>query len=108
MKKTMIGILSIAIFIIIISCSSDANPQIRIRNERAENVNVKIQTSVNNEFNFNDVEPGQTSEYQTVSEGNITATAILQNESLSFTTVKNTRYTIVISAGRTPSLQIDK
>jgi hypothetical protein len=108
MKKTIVEIISISLLFIIISCSNDINPQFRVLNESAENVKVKIQTSDNKEFHINDVVRGQASEYQTASEGNITVTAIIQNESISFIATKNTRYTIVINTGKAPSLKIDK
>ena len=45
--------------------------------------NVQIQTTGGNTININDVESGQTTEYQFVAEGNITATAVIQNETIS-------------------------
>jgi hypothetical protein len=71
------------------------------------NVNVNIQTSGSNKFSINNIEPGQTTAYQTVSEGNITATAVIQNESVSFLASKNTQYTIVISTGKPPTVHVD-
>ena len=108
MKNIFIGILSLVIFVFISGCSSNTDPQFRIKNEQLNKVNMNIQTSEGKKFNINDIEPGQTTEYQTAVEGNITATAIIQNESLSFLAEKNTHYTIIISAGKPPSLQIDE
>lgn len=108
MKKIFIGILSLVFFVFINGCSNSTDPQFRIRNEQLNKVNMNIQTSGNNRFNINDIEPGQTTAYQAVSEGNITATAIIQNESVSFLAAKNTRYTIVISTGKPPSVHVDK
>jgi hypothetical protein len=107
MKKTMVGILLLTLIFIIVNCSTDPRPEIRVRNEGMENVNVKIQTSANTEIKINDVEPGQTSEYQSTTAGNITATAVSQNESISFTAEMETRYTIVLNPGKPPSIQID-
>ena len=108
MKKIFIGILSLVFFVFINGCSSNTDPQFRIKNEQVSKVNVKIQTSGNNKFSIKDVEPGQTTEYQKVSEGNITATAVIQNESVSFLAEKNTQYTIVISIGKAPSVHVDQ
>jgi hypothetical protein len=108
MKSIIIGILSLVFFILINGCSHSTDPQFRIRNELVDKVNVSVQTSIGNKVNINDVEPGQTTEYQSASEGNITATAIIQNESVSFVAVKNTHYTIVISPGKPPSLHVDQ
>ena len=108
MKNIFIGILSLVIFVFINGCSQNTDPQFRIKNEQLNKVNMNIQTSEGKKFIINDIEPGQTTEYQTAVEGNITATAIIQNESLSFLAEKNTNYTIVISAGKPPSLQIDE
>ncbi|MCX6150331.1 MAG: hypothetical protein NTX22_07420 [Ignavibacteriales bacterium] len=69
---------------------------------------MNIQTSGSNKFSIDDIEPGQTTEYQTAPEGNITATAVFQNESVSFLAAKNTHYTIVISTGKPPLLRIDQ
>ena len=108
MKNIFISILSLVFLAFINGCSHNTNPQCRIRNEQLNKINVNIQTSTGNKFSINDVEPGQTTDYQTASEGNITATAIIQNESVSFLAVKNTHYTIVISTGKPPSLQVDQ
>ncbi|MHB8871923.1 MAG: hypothetical protein ACYC5G_05720 [Candidatus Doudnabacteria bacterium] len=69
---------------------------------------MNIRTSGNSKLSINNVEPGQTTEYQTASEGNITAVAVIQNESVSFLATKNTHYTIVISTGKPPSLHVDE
>ena len=108
MKYIFIGILSLVFFLFLNGCSSNKNPQFRIRNEQSGKVNVSVQTSGSTKFSINDVEPGQTTAYQTASEGNITATAVIQNESVSFLAEQNTRYTIVISTGKPPSLDVDK
>ncbi|MHB8853302.1 MAG: hypothetical protein ACYC6P_08120 [Ignavibacteriaceae bacterium] len=71
-------------------------------------VNVNIRTSGNSKLSITNVEPGQTTEYQTVPEGNITAVAVIQNESVSFLAAKKTHYTIVISTGKPPSLNVDE
>lgn len=108
MKNISICILSFVFFLIINGCSHNTNPQFRIRNEQLNKVKVNIRTSGNSNLSTNNIEPGQTTEYQTVPEGNITAVAITQNESVSFLAAKNTHYTIVISAGKPPSLKVDE
>lgn len=112
MKNILVGILSLVFLIAIISCSAEADPQFRIRNERSSKANVQIQTSGGNTININDVGAAQTTAYQTAAEGNVTATAVIQNESVSptvtFFAAKDTRYTIVILTGNTPSLRVDR
>ena len=112
MKNILVGILSLAFLIASISCSDETGPKFRIRNERSTKANVQIQTSGGNTININDVEPGQTTVYQTASEGNIIATAVIQNESVSPTTTffaaNNERYTVVIQTTNPPSLRADQ
>lgn len=108
MKNIFIVFLSIVLFVFINGCSSNVDPQFRIRNEQLNKVSVKIQTSGNNSLSTNDVEPGQTTSYQTASIGNITVTSVNQNESVSFLAAKNAHYTIIISAGKPPSLRVDQ
>lgn len=108
MKKIFISILGVIFFVLINGCSSNSEPQFRIRNEQLNKVNMNIQTSGSNKFNINDIGPGQTTAYQTTSEGNITVTAIIQNESVSFMAAKNTSYTIVVGAGKPISVHVDK
>ena len=113
MKRILLGILSIASVVFISACSSDEpNPEFRIRNERSDKANVQIQTSGGNTININDVQPGQTTTYQSASEGTIVATAVIQNEPVSPTATffggKDTRSTVVIQTGNTPSLRIDQ
>ncbi|PKL87049.1 MAG: hypothetical protein CVV23_17345 [Ignavibacteriae bacterium HGW-Ignavibacteriae-2] len=111
MKNIVGTFLCLALLIAIIGCSEEVNPKFRVHNERSDKANVQIQTSGGNTININDVEPGQTTEYQFASEGNITATAGIQNESVSpsktFFASKDTRYTIVIKTGNIPSLGVD-
>jgi hypothetical protein len=108
MKKIIISILSLMFFVFSNGCSRNKDPQIRIRNEQLNKVNVNIQISGSNKFSINDIVPGQITEYQTASEGNITAVNVIQNESVSFLAAKNTHYTIVISIGKPPSVQVDQ
>ncbi|MGB2869528.1 MAG: hypothetical protein WBD36_13820 [Bacteroidota bacterium] len=94
-------------------CSADkADPQFRIRNERADKANVQLQTTGGNAININDVLSGQITSYQSTFEGTIVATAVIQNESVSptatFFAAKDTRSTVVVLAGNPPSLRIDQ
>jgi hypothetical protein len=108
MKNIFIGILSLALFVFVDGCSRNTDPQFRIRNEQLEKVNVNIQSAGKDKFSIDGIEPKQTTAYQSASEGNITATVVIQNESVSFPASKNTLYTIVISTGKPPSIQIDQ
>jgi len=93
-------------------CSSADDPNIRIRNERADKANVQIKTTGDNTININDVTAGQTTTYQSVAEGNVTVTAVIQNESVSpitsFFAAEDMQYTIVILTGDTPILRVDQ
>lgn len=108
MKKIFISIVSLVLFACIYSCSSNADPQLRIKNEQLQKVSVKIRTPGSNKFIVNEVQSGKTNEYQRVTSGNITVTVDNQNESVSFLATKNASYTVVISDGIPPSLHIDK
>ena len=111
MKNILVGIVVVTLFVSIIGCSKgDVDPQFRIWNERSTRANVQIQTSGGNTININGVDTGQITAYQTAAEGNITATASIQGESVSPTTTffaaKNVRYTVVIQTGTPPTLGI--
>ncbi len=112
MKKLLVSILGMIFLMAIISCSDEANPKFRIRNERTTKANVQVQTTGGNTININDVEEAETTAYQSAAEGNIVATAGIQNETVSptitFFASKDVRYTIVIRTGTTPSLNIDR
>ncbi len=112
MKNIIAGILSLVFIIAIIGCSEEADPKFRIRNDRADKANIQIQTTGGNTININDVEAGQTTAFQTAAQGNIVATAVIQNESaspaVSFYAEKDTRYTIVVQAGNPPVLRVDR
>lgn len=112
MKNVIFGILSLAFIVVLAGCAKATDPQFRIHNERADKANVQIQTSGGNTININDVEAGQATAFQTCAEGNIIATAVIQNESLSpkisFFASKDTRYTIVILTGVNPALRVDR
>lgn len=106
MKKLFIGIITIAVLVALYSCSSNKDPQFRIKNEKADKISVNVQTTGSDKFSINDIGTGQTTAYQSASEGNITVTAISQNESVSFLAKKNIHYTIVISNGQPPLLRV--
>jgi hypothetical protein len=108
MKKILFSLLGIMIFLFINGCSKNTEPQFRISNKHVEKVNVKIETASGHKFTINDVEPGTTTNYQTVSVGNITVTSVDQNESISFLTAKSSNYTIIISTGKPPSMRLDQ
>lgn len=108
MKNIFIGIISLIFLISINGCSSNTDPEFRIKNESTDKANMKIQTAEGNKISINDIEPGQTTEYHSAPEGNITTTAVLQNESISFLAVKNFHYTIMISSNKPLTMHIDK
>jgi hypothetical protein len=112
MKPILFGILGIALILSISACSDDADPQFRVMNERADKVNLQIQTSGGNTINLNDVQAGQGTAYQSAREGTITATAVIQNEQvtpqISFFAEKGSRSTIVVQAGTTPTMRVDR
>jgi len=108
MKNLIIGILSLTVIFAVISCSEDVNPKIRVQNERSDRIDVKIRTSENKSVDFTQIEGGKTTDYQSVSEGNIVAVAVTQNESISFLAEKSGYYTIVISSSKPLALNVDK
>jgi hypothetical protein len=112
MKRILIGMISVACVIFLISCADEADPQFRITNERPDKANVQIQTTGGNTININDVQSGQTTEYQSAPEGDIVVTAVIQNVSISptatFFASKDSRTTIVLLAGTTPIIRIDR
>ena len=111
MKNLFKIILGITFLLTMINCSDDKEPKFRIHNEMANKANVQFQTTGGSTININDVEAGQTTEYQMANEGNITATAVIQNESASptitFFAANNERYTVVILANIPPALRVD-
>lgn len=112
MKKIILGILSLLFLITINSCGTETDPEFRVSNQRPTKANVQVQTSGGNTININDVEAGVVTAFQTTAEGNVIATAVIQNEAVSptitFVARKDTRYTIVILTGNTPSLRVDQ
>lgn len=112
MKNILIGILSLAFIIAIIGCSDNINPKFRVHNERTTKANVQIQTSGGNTINLNDVQPGQATAFQSAAEGNITAKAVIQDESVSptitFYAIYDEQYTIVIQTTTPPTLRVDR
>lgn len=107
MKRIFYFILSLAIVVIIISCSSDNDPQIRVKNNQLNKVNVNILTSGDKSISIEDIAVGQTTFYQSVPEGNIVVVNISQNESVSFLVERNSNYTIIFNPGQPPSYSLD-
>lgn len=98
------------IFLSMIGCSEE-DPQFRIRNDRLDKANVQLQTTGGNTININDVASGQTTGYQTLAEGSVTVTAVIQNESaspsLKFNCEMDEQYTVVIQTGNQPTIRIE-
>ncbi|MDP3831227.1 MAG: hypothetical protein Q8Q47_08150 [Ignavibacteriaceae bacterium] len=97
MKKIFIPIISLLLILLITNCSIDKDPQIRVFNNSSTNVSFKIQTPGETDMMINDVAPGFSTEYHTSLIGNVTATAMVYNQSVSFSTVMNNNYTITFS-----------
>ena len=113
MKYFLLGILSVTLFVLLKNCSSvDVNPQFCIRNERANIANVQIHTSGGNVIKFDDILPGETTVYRSVSEGIVVATVHIDNEFASpsgtFFGRKEKHSTLVIQTGNTPLLRMDQ
>ena len=108
MRSIIIGIVGFVFLALIYSCSGKAAPQYRIKNEQQNNASVNILTSSSEKSGINNIEPGQTTAYQTTTEGNVTVTDILKNESVSFLAEKGIHYTIIMSSNKPPSLNVDQ
>lgn len=112
MKNVIIGLLCLTLALGIIGCSEPNDPAFRIKNDRLNKANVQLKTSGGNTININDVLSGQITAYQSVSRGQITVTAVIQNEpespSISFYAINDARYTIEIQSGNKPTLRISQ
>lgn len=111
MKKHIMLFASAVFFLSWVGCTSD-DPQIRVRNEQPDKANIQLQTTGGNTININDVGTGLTTDYRSVAEGNVDATAVIQNESVSptasFKCEMDSRYTIVILNSKPPAIRIDR
>ena len=111
MKTMMRYLIVVALAVILQACSEDKDPEIRVRNDRGTKANVQLKTSGGNTININDIASGQTTDYQSVAEGKVDASASIQNETVSPTTSfngsKNSSYTIVVASGTTPTLRVE-
>ncbi|MBE2279293.1 MAG: DUF4397 domain-containing protein [Ignavibacteriaceae bacterium] len=112
MKKIFYTILVIGMMIVNISCADEPEPEIRVLNSRLNKANVQFKTDAGNTVNINDVEPGQLTTYQDLDKGNLTVSAVIQDEPvkpvITFFAVKGIKYTIVIVGGQVASLRIDR
>ena len=110
-KRTSV-ILTLVFIVSLSGRYKDTDPRFHIQNERSNKANVQIQTSGGNTININEVQPGQITGYQSVSEGKIDVTAVVQNESVSpkatFNAGKNNRCTIAIQINNPPSIRVDQ
>lgn len=110
MKNVVFLLISIIFMGAFIGCSEEA-PSVRVYNERSTKANVQIKSSTGNTINLNDVEAGQTTVFQNVTEGGMECTAVIQSEAISPTIVFNAandyNYTIVVGNTTPPTLRID-
>ena len=108
MRILLYGFLSLVCLIFIDGCSRESGPQVRIKNEQMNKVEVKIQTSEAGKTVKMEVDQEHTTDFQTAAEGNVTVTSLTQNESVSFLAEKNAKYTIVLSTGAPLSVLTEK
>ncbi len=96
---------------IVIGCSSNSRPTVRVRNDRATKANVQFKDASGNTTNINDVSGGAVSAYVDIDLGVYTVTAVIQNESVSptvvFTARKDATYSLVVVAGNPATLRVD-
>jgi hypothetical protein len=93
-----------------IGCSEEP-PNIRVFNERTTKANVQVKSSTGNTINLNDVLPGQTVNFQSISEGISETNAVIQDETISptatFVAANDYNYTIVVANTTPPTIRID-
>ena len=108
MKKIAAFLLGVVLFTT--ACSTDP-PSVRVQNLRTNKANVQIKLADANTININDVEAGATTSYREIVKGSSMATAVIQNEKESpstiFTADDNKNYTVVIQNNTPPTLKID-
>jgi hypothetical protein len=109
-KKILFLITGLIMFATFIGCSEEV-PSFRVHNERSTKANVQIKPANGNTINVNDVELGQTTPFQNISEGKTEITAVIQNETISpeitFNASNDYNYTIVVTNTNPPTLRID-
>lgn len=112
MKKFLSGIVLLGLLFAVSGCSEDADPQFRIKNTRSNKANVQVKTNDGYTINFNDVMPGQLTDYQRTMQGNIKVSSVIQNEDFKpkaeFYAENGGSYTIVILDGVVAYLRIDR
>jgi hypothetical protein len=110
LKKIFLLIIGLIMILAYTGCSEEA-PSFRVHNERSTKANVQIKPAAGNTINVNDVEMGQTTPFQNISEGNTEITAVIQEETFSpviiFGASNDYNYTIVIANTNPPTIKID-
>lgn len=107
----LISIISVCLFLGVISCSSDPKPpQFRVKNDRSTNASLQVKTSDGNTININNVAPGSTSAYQGVAAGVVDITVSIQGEpddyTATFTAINDKTFTIVVANTTPPSVSV--
>ena len=113
MNRILLFVIGVGFLAYLLGCSKDETPippQFRVQNLRLTKANLQIQTSGGNTININGVGHDSTTTYQSASEGQIMATASIQNETASPTTSFNAQnggsYTIVVDTTTPPTLKV--
>ena len=98
----------------LLGCSTDPEdvpPKFRVHNERSTNASLQVKTSGGNTININNVQSGQTTEYQEVAEGIVQVTVTIQGETGdfkgSFDAQKNRLFTVAVANTTPPAVRID-
>lgn len=110
MRNVFVVAVAIAAILSSVGCSDDP-PSVRVVNQRATKANVQFKQANGNTINHNDVASGTYSNFQDITEGAISVTAVIQNESVSpattFGASNDNNYTVVVLGGDPPVLRID-
>ena len=107
-RRRLLAVLALAV---LVNCSSNSRPTVRVRNDRGTKANVQFKNASGSTTNINDVSGGSVSTYMDVDPGPYTVTAVIQNESVSptvtFTALEDATFTLVVITGATPTLRVD-
>ena len=111
MKRILLVLLGVGFLAYLLGCSTSATPpQFRVHNLRLTKANLQIQTSGGNTVNMNGIAHDSITAYQGASQGQIMATATIQNEtvspSTSFNAANGGSYTIVVDTTTPPTLKV--